>query len=135
MADYEHADDVPAGADELFAYLSDVRNLPKYFARMTSARPVESEAVHTTARLEEGEGGPAEVEGEAWFRVHDAEKRLEWGSEGPSGYRGELDVTGDASGSRVAVRLHTDHDDPPGVQDGLRETVGNIKRLVGGAAA
>ena len=135
MADYEHAEHVPARPDELFAYLSDVRNLPRYFARMTHAEPAEGEAVRTTARLEEAEGGPREVEGEAWFRVHEGEKRLEWGSEGPSDYRGELDVTGDAGGSRVAVRLHTVHEDAPGIQDGLRETVGNIKRLVGGAGA
>jgi hypothetical protein len=35
----------------------------------------------------------------------------------------------------VAIRLHTAREDPPGIEDGLRETVGNIKRLVGGAAA
>jgi hypothetical protein len=134
MPDYERSEDVPAGADELFAYLSDVQNLPKYFSHMTAAEPAQGEAVRVKAEIDEGEG-EHEVEGKAWFRVHRDERRLEWGSEGPNDYRGELEVTGDAGGARVAVRLHTERDDRQAIEEGLAETVENVRRLVGGAAA
>ena len=39
MGTYESTTTVTASPDELFAYLSDVHNLPDYFAAMKSADP------------------------------------------------------------------------------------------------
>ena len=61
-------------------------------------------------------------------------QRIEWGSEGPSEYSGSLDVSpaGEDSqdSSQVEVRLHTTRaaDGDPEVQDGITETLDNIKR-------
>jgi uncharacterized membrane protein len=125
MADFSGTTSVAAPSDTLFDHLSDVGNLPRYFARMTSARRGDGEEVQTTARMPDG----TEVQGDAWFRVDDAAKRLEWGSEGPSSYHGSLDVTADGDGSRVEVRLHTTRvqDGDPEVQDGVHETLARIK--------
>jgi carbon monoxide dehydrogenase subunit G len=132
MPDYERTETVAARPDALFAYLSDVRNLPKYFARMTSAEPGDGEEVRTTARIDMGDG-PQEVAGEAWFRVDDDGNALAWGSEGENDYSGELDVSPDGDGARVAVRLHTKVDDRERIERDLDETLGNIKRLVEGS--
>lgn len=129
MADYEQSITVDAEPEALFAYLSEVRNLPKYFDRMTSAEPADGEAVKVTAKIN-GEGDePREVEGEAWFRVDEAARTLAWGSEGPNSYQGELDVADGGAACVVTVRLHTTRAEGDSIEEGLRTTLGNIKRL------
>ena len=127
MADFSGTTTVPAAPQVLMDYLSDVANLPKYFSRMTSARPGDGEEVKTTAKMPDG----TEVQGDAWFRVSD--NALEWGSEGPSDYRGSLEVRPSGDGSEVTVRLHTTRVDAgdPEVQDGITETLENIKKQIG----
>lgn len=136
MGTYESTTTVAASPDELYTYLSDVHNLPEYFAAMKSADPAGraegevppgSEAVHTVAEVD-GE----RREGEAWF-TRDADARsLRWGSEGPSDYNGELRVDDDRGSSRVTVRLHTEHVEDARIQDGLETTLAKIKDEVEG---
>lgn len=129
MGDYEQSTTVFADTAAVYDYLSDVANLPTYFARMTSAEPGDSEEVRTTAQVD-----GQRVEGTAWFRTDDAAKHLAWGSEGPSDYRGDLDVADDPAGCVVTVSLHTERvaDGSSEVESGLRETLANIKRLCEG---
>jgi uncharacterized membrane protein len=130
MADFELTQQVDAPAAALFDYLSDVGNLPHYFAAMTSAEPAGGEAVHTTAEVD-----GVEREGEAWFRVDDGSHRIEWGSEGESDYHGSLEVSGDEARSSVTVSLHAEHGDRDNVEQGLAETLTNIKQQVERGAA
>ena len=134
MGTYESTTTVMASPDELFSYLSDVHNLPDYFARMRSAEPAgaahgdappDAEAVHSVAVVE-----GQQVEGEAWFKSDADARSLSWGSEGPNHYGGELRVDGDGDGSRVTVRLHTEHAEGERIQEGLEETLANIKEKV-----
>ena len=125
MGDYEQTTTVSAEPDALFDYLSDVNNLPHYFAAMKSAESVEGDAVHTVAEVE-----GVEREGEAWFTADDAARTIRWGSQGPNHYSGELSVLGAPSGSQVTVRLHTEHADGQAITDGLNETLAQIKRNV-----
>lgn len=125
MGDYERSTEVDAPAQQLFDYLSDVRNLPKYMGSMTSAEPAEGEAVHVTANV-----NGTTKEGEAWFRVDAEAQHLEWGSEGDSGYRGKLDVTGDDATSTVTVSLHTEEVESDRINQGLEATLDEIKSLV-----
>jgi uncharacterized membrane protein len=127
MPDYQQEATVSAPASALFDFLSDVRNLPKYFDKMESAEPRDGgEAVVTEAKLGDGRT----VEGEAWFRVDSAAQKVSWGAEGPSGYHGELTVTGDDGTSRVTVALHSEKEHRQSVDDGLRTTLENIRKLV-----
>lgn len=125
MADYSGTTTVSLAPAALFEYLSDVGNLPRYFARMTSASRGDGEEVLTTARMPDG----TEVEGRAWFRVDESAQRLEWGSEGPSDYSGSLDVRASGDGSEVSVTLNTSrsHEGDPEVQQGIEETLASIK--------
>ncbi len=125
MADFSGTTSVSTSPDVLFDYLSDISHLPDYFARMTSAAPGDGEQVRTTARMPDGQ----EVQGDAWFRVDAAARRLEWGSEGPSSYAGRLEVRPSGDGSEVEVHLHTTRveDGDAEVQDGIAETLSRIK--------
>ncbi len=128
MADYERAQTVAAPAGALFEFVADVGNLPRYFERMTAAEPAGGEAVRVTAQID-----GREREGEAWFRVDQEARRVEWGSEGPNDYHGWLDVT-DAGGGRSTVTVHVStvrvEDRPDELNQGLDRTLGNVKRLV-----
>jgi uncharacterized protein YndB with AHSA1/START domain len=136
MGTYESTTTVTASPDELFSYLSDINNLPEYFAAMTSAEPAGkaegevppgSEAVHTVAEVD-----GQRREGEAWFTRDPDTHLLRWGSEGPNDYHGELDVDGDGDGSRVTVRIHTENVEDARIQDGLEATLAAIKENVEG---
>lgn len=125
MGDYEQSTTVTADPDALFTYLSDVNNLPDYFASMKSAEPAEGDAVHTVAEVD-----GTRREGEAWFTADVEARSIRWGSEGPSHYSGELEVVGADEGSQVTVRLHTEHVDNEGITRGLQETLAHIKQNV-----
>ena len=51
MADFERSTTVRATPDRLFDYLSDVGNLPHYFAAMKSAESTTGDSVHTVAEV------------------------------------------------------------------------------------
>ncbi|MCW0212781.1 MAG: SRPBCC family protein [Pseudonocardia sp.] len=140
MGDYEHSTTVAADPESLFRYLSDVHNLPDYFAAMRSAEPTGDDApgaghpgaeeIHVVADVD-----GTEREGEAWFDADPKARALRWGSEGPNGYHGELAVNGVAEGrSEVMVSLHTERADGPGIRAGLEQTLAEIKRTVEGTA-
>lgn len=133
MGDYERSTTVDLPAERVFAFLSDVENLPRYFDRMTQAHPAGGESVEVEAKLPPGAAadGPATVHGEAWFRVHEEDRRIEWGAEGEHEYHGELEVDGDDASSTVLVRVHTQHDEPDQINASLDQTLENITRLAG----
>ena len=129
MGDYERSTTVAAPPGVLFDYLSDVGNLPHYFAAMKSAEPGEGNEVHTVAEVD-----GHRVEGDAWFTAEDGSRTMRWGSEGENDYAGELSVAGHGDGSRVTVKLHSSHGEPEKIESGLAETLAAIKRNVEGNA-
>jgi hypothetical protein len=139
MGDYRHSTAVLAEPDALFRYLSDVHNLPDYFAAMREAEPTGSaatgdvpggaEEIHVVADVE-----GTEREGEAWFDTDADHRSLRWGSEGPNSYHGELAVNAAPDGSEVVVTLHTERADGEGIQAGLERTLATIKEQVEGNA-
>ena len=53
MGDYSGTADVGAPAGQLFDYLSEITNLPRYFTAMTSAEPVGQDEVHMVADVDD----------------------------------------------------------------------------------
>ena len=132
MADYQNMTSVDVAPEELFDFLADVRNLPRYFPLMTSAaRAGDGNAVQTQAEFPDGEV----VEGEAWFDVDRAAGRIRWGSEGPRDYHGHLTVTGSDGGAQVHVVVSTARVESDDVQRGVDDTMANIKELFEGRRA
>ncbi|AEA23816.1 SRPBCC family protein [Pseudonocardia benzenivorans] len=134
MGDYEHRTTVAADPDALFDYLSDVHHLPDYFAAMREAEPTgERSHGHEEVRVvAEVEG--TRREGEAWIDADRDARTLSWGSEGPNGYGGALEVGGTPGDATVTVRLHTERADGPGIRAGLEQTLAEIKTAVEGTS-
>jgi len=128
VADFFSSTAVEASEQVLFEYLSTVANLARYVPRLTSAEPGDGDDVRTVARMADGQ----EIRGDAWFRVDRAARRVEWGSEGPSAYRGRLEVSSKSETVWVDVHVHTTRvrDGDPNVQHGVDDTVATIKKLV-----
>jgi uncharacterized membrane protein len=132
MSDYAHTTTVRRPADDVFAYLSDIGNLPQYFEAMESAESAGHQAVHVVANVE-----GQRREGEAWLAVDSDARRLQWGSEGPNDYHGELTVTPSGNGggeSEVQVFLRTERADGPGIRAGLEQTLANLKQILDGSS-
>jgi uncharacterized membrane protein len=131
MSDYAHTTTIRRPADDVFAYLSDVSHLPRYFEAMESAESAGEQAVHVVANVE-----GQRREGEAWFTVDADDRRLRWGSEGPNDYHGELTVAPDGGDgeSEVTVFLRTERADGPGIRAGLEQTLANLKQILDGSS-
>lgn len=125
MGDHERSTTVDAEPGVLFDYLSDVENLPRYFAAMRSAEPAGGDQVHTVADVD-----GTTREGDAWFVAEADSRTIRWAAPVPHDYSGELAVEGAGAGSQVTVRLHTEHVDGPAIDRGLDETLATIKRNV-----
>jgi hypothetical protein len=89
--------------------------------------PADAEAVHSVAEVD-----GQRREGEAWFRRDADARSLSWGSEGPNDYHGELTVSGEGENATVSVRLVTEHAEGDRIQEGLEQTLANIKEKVEG---
>ena len=131
MTEYTRSGEVDAPAEQLFEYLSDVRNLPRYFSQMTSAEAGPGpDEVSVTAEVQ-----GKEVAGTAKFHVDEAANRIEWSSDGPNSYHGWLSVRGRADSSEVEVHITTERAADAGdIEAGLVRTLEEIVRLVGGRA-
>ena len=110
MSEYEQTQGIGAPAEEVFAWLSDVNNLPKYLPPVVdasiqgpSAEGAPGERIRTTL---EYLGGDGTFDAEGYFAVDEDRKRLEWGAEVQRDYSGWLAVAGGAGGnSEVTVHL------------------------------
>jgi uncharacterized membrane protein len=133
MGEYDDSIKVHVPPGRLFTYLADVRHLPDYMPRLTSAEPEEGDQVRVTAHINPEE----DVEGKAWVHVIEEGKSLEWGAAGPHDYRGRLHVApGDTDeDSTLTVELHTQRAEGAQIDRGLTETLEGIRNVVERAEA
>ncbi|MEV7558963.1 SRPBCC family protein [Streptomyces sp. NPDC089795] len=137
MGDYDTSITVAVPAATLFSYLADVENLPTYMPRLTSAKPHDGDRVTVTAHIEPPGEPEQDVKSEAWIRVLEEGKSLEWGAPGRHDYHGRLHVSAgdDENHSRLSVELHTERVEGAQVDDGLAEALQGIKSAVEAAVA
>ena len=109
MKEYQQTQIIDAPAGEVFAWLSDVCNLPKYLPPVTDAS-IEGPSAEGTpgerlrATLEYPDGGSFDSEG--YFNVDEGARCMEWGAEVQRDYSGWLTVAeADGGGSEVTVHL------------------------------
>lgn len=126
MAEFERRRSVDAPPDALFAYLSDVTNLPRYFRGMTAARPGPGPGeVEVTAVVKD-----REVTGTAQLDVDKDARRMEWSSEGPNDYHGWLAVRPAGQGSEVELHVSTVRVQSGEVDEGLDRSLDVIARIM-----
>ena len=112
MKEYEQTQTLHAPADEVFAWLSDVGNLPKYLPPVIdasiegpSAEGTPGQRVRTTLEYP-GEGGGT-FDSEGYLAVDESRRRMEWGAEVERDYSGWLEVAEGADGQcQVTVHLN-----------------------------
>jgi uncharacterized protein YndB with AHSA1/START domain len=109
--EYEQSQAIDAPPGEVFAWLSDVGNLPEYLPPVVassvvgpSAEGVPGQRIRTTLEYPGGDGGTFEAEG--YLAVDENERRMEWGAEAGRDYSGWLTVANRGEGaSEVVVHL------------------------------
>ena len=109
--EYEQSQAIEAPPEEVFAWLSDVDNLPDYLPPVVdasvegpSAEGTPGQRIRTTLEYPGGEGGTFEAEG--YLAVDERERRMEWGAEAGRDYSGWLAVANHGEGgSEVVVHL------------------------------
>lgn len=132
MAEYTESIEVAARPDDLFAYLTDVSNIPHYMPRLTAATQADDGTVDVTARPITASGQQVEVHGTAWVKAADDGRTFSWGSSGGRhGYHGEFVIADAPEGSRLTVTVSTERAGGESVVRGLRDTLDRIRGLVG----
>ena len=109
--EYEQSQAIDAPPEEVFAWLSDVGNLPEYLppvvaasAEGPSAEGVPGQRIRTTLEYPGEEGRTFDAEG--YLSVDEGERRMEWGAEAGRDYSGWLTVASRGEGaSEVVVHL------------------------------
>jgi len=101
--EYEQSQAIDASPEEVFAWLSDVGNLPKYLPPVVdssvegpSAEGVPGRRIRTTLEYP-GEGGGM-FDAVGYLGVDERERRMEWGAEGGRDYSGWLTVANRGEG-------------------------------------
>jgi hypothetical protein len=125
MSTIRHSAQAGIPADELFAFLSDPRHLPRYFPQVIVAEPNGDGEVQVEAAVQ-----GRLVAGKAWLHADETTRTLFWGTENKDNYHGELHIdAGDTPGAcAITVVLHTESPDDDEVRRGLEETVERIAR-------
>ncbi len=109
--EYEQSQAVDAPPEEVFAWLSDVGNLPKYLPPVVdssvegpSAEGTPGHRIRTTLEHPHEDGETFTAEG--YLAVDETERRMEWGAEAGRDYSGWLTVGNHGDGgSEVVVHL------------------------------
>ena len=100
MPDYEHTLTIDASPDTVFAFVSDIGNLPKYLPTTHSAEPQGDGRVRV-----QGEAGGHAYDSDGYFRLDEMNHRMEWGSDGENRYLGWLEIDGAEDECEVTVHL------------------------------
>src|SRR5688500_7433637 len=99
MAEYERSRLVLASPEDVFAFVSDPRNLATFLPTVETVEPQEEDRVEVHGEVR---GRPYEDDG--WFHVDEGRHRIEWGADERT-YSGWLTVAGDDGGTQVVAHL------------------------------
>ena len=137
MAEFEHSATVRATADQVFDFVADVQNLPKYLPTTKSAQSQGSDRVRV-----QGEAQGHRYDSDGFLRRIPDRQRLEWGAD-EGYYSGWLEAN-DRGGGQTEVKVRISlRGTPPGadpnqapppeqIQEGLVAGLESIKREVEG---
>ncbi len=65
------------------------------------------------------------------MRVHREQRRIEWGSEGPNDYHGELEISSHGPDRcTIELDLHTVRADGPEIEEGVRSAVDGLIKAI-----
>ena len=99
MSEFEHTTSIDASADQVWSFISDVSNLPKYLPTTHSAQSQGDERVRV-----QGEAQGHEYDSDGYFKQDRENYRLEWGAD-EDYYKGWLELKEDGNSSDMTVHL------------------------------
>lgn len=136
MSEYSGKIEIDVPADDVFAYVTNVTNMPQYLPTLKKATPLGDNRIQVVG---EENGRPYEADG--WYQVHEFERAMLWGSEGANRYTGDLEVMHLGNGCQLSITLKfepTDSMDPKlkealahrgeEIQNGLEQSLQSIKK-------
>jgi uncharacterized protein YndB with AHSA1/START domain len=140
MAEYERSRLVLASPEDVFAFVSDPRNLATFLPTVDTVEPREEGRVEV-----HGEVGGRNYEDDGWFRVDEARQRIEWGADERT-YSGWLTVARDDAGTQVVAHLslppYVTHSgapitgepdiDPDPIEESLEAALDSLRNLMEG---
>jgi hypothetical protein len=100
MAQYKQSIRIPASPDEIFDFVANTRNLPKYLPIIRKAQSRGHDRVQVQGQME---GHPYTVDG--YLHVDRENYRLEWGAD-QENYSGHLKIQPQDDLSLVTVHIH-----------------------------
>jgi uncharacterized protein YndB with AHSA1/START domain len=140
MGEYIGRIEIARSPAEVFAFLADLRNMPRYLPTVTRVGPQGHHDGHDDVAVE-GEADGHAYRNDGWLKADPETCRMTWGSDAMQDYGGEMAVTSATGGStvelrlsltpkpEVAARLQAEHGN---VDHGLRlaveRTLGSIKQ-------
>lgn len=137
MAEFEHSMTMRASADQVFDFVADVGNMPKYLPTTKSAQPQGEDRVRV-----QGEAQGHTYDSDGYVRRVPDRQRLEWGAD-EGYYSGWLEAN-DRGQGQTEVKVHISlRGTPPGadpkdapppdkIQEGLVAALESIQRQLEG---
>jgi uncharacterized membrane protein len=141
MQEFERSTTINAAPDQVFAFVSDLNNLPQFLPTVQRVTQESENRIRIQGQA------PGEQYNETGFFYADTQnQRMEWGSDGDSGYQGWLQVLQTGSQAcEVTVHLSFDPqseslqkmdqrmgDRQQAINDGIEKTLQSIKNLCEG---
>ena len=140
MAEYERSRLVQASLDDVFAFVSDVRNIAAFVPTVDTVEPQAEGRVEVHREVQ----GQA-YEDDGWFRVDQTRRRIEWGDDERT-YSGWLTVAGEDGGTQVVAHLSfapyvtpsgrpisgEPEDEPDPIEQSLEAALDSLRNLMEG---
>jgi uncharacterized membrane protein len=124
MSEYERSQHIDAPPQNVYEFLADVRNLPRYVTHLKDASPhLNDDVVEVDAIV-----GDAVQHSAGWVRTYDERRRIEWGWAEEPIYHGWIAVREDDGGA--VVTIHLDQPTPWNTDAELGTALTTIRRLV-----
>lgn len=125
MSTYEHTNTVYSDPKQVFDFVSNVDNLPRYLPTVTHAMPQGPERVRV-----QGQAAGHQYDSDGYYRVDTSRRRMEWGSDGENQYRGWLEVRGKEGEAAATVLVHLSFEPRPDIAEQYERQSGNRHRTI-----
>lgn len=137
MPEYEASLTINAPTQEIFDFISDISNLPKYLPTTKSAQPQGENRVRV-----QGEANGHQYDADGYLRPNEEQMRLEWGAD-EGYYNGWMQIV-EESDETSTITVHISlRGKPPGapsdegppdaqIQEGLQKSLQSIQNFVEG---
>ena len=104
MGEYIGRIEIARPPTEVFAFVADLRNMPRYLPTVTRVGPQGHHDQHDDVAVE-GEADGHQYRNDGWVKAEPEARRMRWGSHTMQDYGGSLTVTEASGGSAVELKL------------------------------